>query len=156
MSMSKSTIFRTPEEEEMLVEVNKIDKEKKDYAEAIAAEHAKKSGFVKLLRWNAPKILIVIGGILNAFNGFIQPASGIIMSKLLSLMSLPPSYLVDKENPEIKGMSYLKQEVIFWAVAYSVCGCTMLFTYFIAKKSFGTLGENVTLSVRKVLYEKIM
>lgn len=31
-----------------------------------------------------------------------------------------------------------------------------MFTYFGAKKSFGTLGENVTLSVRKVLYTNIL
>ena len=78
------------------------------------------------------------------------------MSKLLSLMSLPESYLIDKENLEVKGMDYLKQEVIFWVVAYAITGTVMLFTYFIAKKSFGTLGENVTLSVRKVLYQSIM
>lgn len=30
------------------------------------------------------------------------------MSKLLSLMSLPAAYLVDKNDPSIKGMKYLE------------------------------------------------
>ena len=69
--MSKSNIFRSPEEEEMLELVNKNDKVKKDKIEALAVTNAAKSGFVKLLRWNNPKILIFIGGIFACFNGFI-------------------------------------------------------------------------------------
>ena len=39
---------------------------------------------------------------------------------------------------------------------YAIIAFTCLVTYFIAKKAIGTLGENVTLSVRKVLYTSIM
>ena len=153
MSLSKS---RSPEEQEMLDQVNKADKEKNDKIKALAEKNAETSGFSKLLKWNDPKVLIVIGGILNAFNGFIQPVTGIFMSKLLSLMSLPAQYLVDKNDPSIKGMEYLEREIIMWVILFAVVGIITLFSYFIAKKSFGTLGENVTLSVRKYLYSSIM
>ena len=69
--MSKSNVFKSPEEIAMFEEVNKIDKEKKDYIDGLAEQNAKVSGFSKLLKWNNPKILIVVGGLLNAFNGFI-------------------------------------------------------------------------------------
>lgn len=136
----------------MFDNVNKIDKVKKDQIEEIAKENAEKSGFVKLLRWNKPQILIYIGAIFAAFNGFIQPVSGVFMSKILTLMTVPSEYLIDKNDPSIKGVAYFKQEILYWVIAYAIVGCVILFTYFIAKKSFGTLGENVTLSVRKVLY----
>ena len=53
-------------------------------------------------------------------------------------------------------MEYLKQEVVYWVVVFAIIGFIMFFTYFLAKKAFGTLGENVTLSVRKVLYDSIL
>lgn len=140
----------------MLDEVNKVHKEKTEVIEAEAKKNAETSGFRKLLRWNNPKVLIFIGALLNAFNGFIQPVSGIFMSKLLSLMSLPTAYLVDKNDPSIKGMVYLEQEIKFWVILYAIVGAVIFFTYFFAKKAFGTLGENVTLSVREVLYSSIM
>ena len=55
----------------MLELVNKNDKVKKDKIDAIALTNAASSGFVKLLRWNNPKILIFIGGIFACFNGFL-------------------------------------------------------------------------------------
>ena len=140
----------------MFDKVNKFDKEEKEEIEEKAKKAAETSAFSKLLEWNKPKILIVIGALLNAFNGFIQPVSGIFMSKLLSLMSLPSEYLVDKEDPSIKGKEYLEREIIYWSVLYAIVGCICFVTYFFAKKAFGTLGENVTLGVRKVLYSSIM
>ena len=71
LNVSKSINLRSPEEEEMLELVNKNDKVKKDKIDAIALTNAATSGFVKLLRWNNPKILILIGGIFACFNGFL-------------------------------------------------------------------------------------
>ena len=78
------------------------------------------------------------------------------MSKILAILSVPSEYLVDKEDPTIKGKEYLKQEIIYWSLAYVIIAWIVLVTYFIAKKSYGTLGENVTLGVRKDLYSSIM
>ena len=69
--MSKRNIDKSPEEEVMLELVNKNDKAKKEKIDAKALTNAGTSGFVKLLRWNNPKILILIGGVFACFNGFI-------------------------------------------------------------------------------------
>lgn len=55
----------------MFDQVNKTDKEKNEKIEALAKTFAEKSGFTKLLKWNRPIILCIVGTILNAFNGFI-------------------------------------------------------------------------------------
>ena len=146
----------SPEEIEMKELADKQDavieaQQKKD-----VEEHAKIGGFTKLLEYNNPKILMVIGLFCTIPSGLANPICGIAFAKILTLLSLPIEFLLYIDPAGVGGVKYLKSEIIFWSLCMLVIAGVCFFSFSITKKCFGTLGNNVTLEVRKVLYAKIL
>lgn len=83
-------------DKEMKAKVDEVDK---NYEEKLAEKAKAKEAegnFGKLMPYNNPKILILIGCIGAACNGAIQPLTGIILSRLLSVMTMPEIVLAYK------------------------------------------------------------
>jgi len=108
------------------------------------------------MKYNNPKILIVIGLFCTIPNGLCNPVCGIAFAKILSYLSIPIPYLVYLDPEKKGGVQYLKSEVIFWSIVMLIIAVICLFSFGITKKCFGTLGNNVTIAVRKILYAKIL
>ena len=152
-------------------DTNEMDKEMKAKVDAAdkayddkVAEEAKKleevGNFSKLMPYNKPAILIFVGCIGAACNGAIQPLTGIILSKLLSVMTMPRVLLQFKAAEKgIEGYTvedYFMDEVVFWCIVMLCLAGGAFLSSVIQKSSFGALGENVTLSIRRLLYANIL
>jgi ABC-type multidrug transport system fused ATPase/permease subunit len=117
---------------------------------------AKTGGFTKLMEYNNPKVLIFIGLLCTVPSGLANPVCGIAFAKILTLLSLPIDFLIYIDPAQEGGVKYLKAEIIFWSIGMLVIAVICFFSFSISKKCFGTLGNNVTLEVRKILYAKIL
>lgn len=125
-------------------------------AKALAEEMKKIGGFTKLMKYNNPKILLVIGLFCTIPSGLSNPICGIAFAKILSLLSIPVEFLKFLDPDGIGGFDYLKSEVTFWSIVMLIIAGICFFSFSLTKKCFGTLGNNVTLEVRKILYAKIL
>jgi ABC-type multidrug transport system fused ATPase/permease subunit len=86
----------------------------------------------------------------------VNPVAGIAFAKILSLLSVPVEYLEFLDPEKKGGFPYMKKEIIYWSIVMLILGGITLVSFTFTKKVFGTLGNNVTLRVRKVLYGKIL
>jgi len=135
---------------------DKQDAAKEKIAADLAEEYKKTGGFTKLMEFNNPKILIAIGLLCTIPSGLANPICGIAFAKILSLLSIPVN-LLKYIDPEGKGgYQYLKTEIVFWSIVMLIIAGVCFFSFSISKKCFGTLGNNVTIEVRKLLYGKIL
>jgi hypothetical protein len=159
MSLSRKLSLKaelSPEELERKEVADKYDAEIEEEAKKLAEKNLETGGFTKLMAYNNPKILIVIGLFCTIPSGLANPVCGIAFAKILTYLSLPIDflYLIDPKGEG--GVKYLKSEIIFWSIAMLVIAGICFFSFSITKKCFGTLGNNVTLVVRKILYAKIL
>lgn len=146
----------SPEELEKKEQADKNDAIVDQRAKDLAEEMAKVGGFTKLMKYNSPKVLIFIGLICTIPSGLANPICGIAFAKILTLLSLPVSYLKFLDPAGLGGFPYLKEEIIYWSIAMLIIAGVCLISFSLTKKCFGTLGNNVTLEVRKLLYSKIL
>lgn len=68
---------------------NEQDKKIQDDHDKLKEENNKVSSFSKLLAYNSPKAYVFIGVFMAILTGTYQPISGIILSELLAVMTLP-------------------------------------------------------------------
>ena len=108
------------------------------------------------MQYNNPKIYIILGVLMTIPSGLANPVCGIAFAKILSLLSIPVDYLKYIDPAKVGGIQYMKSEVIFWSIVMVIIAGICLISFSVTKKCFGTLGNNVTLEVRKVLYNKIL
>jgi len=106
--------------------------------------------------YNDPKILILIGLICIVPSGLANPICGIAFAKILTLLSIPVPFLKYIDPAGVGGTTYMKNEIIFWSIVMLIIAGVCFFSFSITKKCFGTLGNNLTLTVRKILYAKIL
>lgn len=85
-----------------------------------------------------------------------NPVCGIAFAKILTLLSLPIPYLKFVDPLGVGGIDYMKQEIIYWSIGMLIIALVCFISMGSTKKCFGTLGNNVTLEVRKLLYRKIL
>jgi ATP-binding cassette subfamily B (MDR/TAP) protein 1 len=76
---------------------------------------------------------------------------GVLFSKMINLLGVPLEFW----NYD-KGEGWLEKEVSKWAVVMTILAVFNGIGVFIQKISFATLGNNVTLTIRKVLYSNIL
>jgi len=117
---------------------------------------AKTGEMTKLMVYNNPKFLIIIGLIMIIPNSLANPVCGIAFAKILTLLSVPLEFLKFIDPLGVGGNDFLKAEIIFWSAFMLVIAFILFFSMGTTKKCFGTLGNNVTLEVRKLLYKKIL
>jgi ATP-binding cassette subfamily B (MDR/TAP) protein 1 len=53
-------------------------------------------------------------------------------------------------------MHYLRKESDYWCLVMFLAACTSFVTCFTQKFSFGVVGENITMHMRRNLYEAII
>ena len=77
----------------MLTKIDKIDK-KADEERKAAQDKLNKIGvFTKIHPLNRPRYFVALGIIGALINGSIQPMLGLMMAKLITVMSIPRQYL---------------------------------------------------------------
>lgn len=106
--------------------------------------------------YNNPKFLLILGIFLTIPSSLANPVCGIAFAKILTLLSLPVPYLKFVDPLGVGGIPYLKDEIVFWSIGMLIIAVVCFISMGGTKKCFGTLGNNVTLEVRKLLYRKIL
>lgn len=117
----------------------------------IKEEHAKTSAFNKLIPFNQPKILIFTACLASAVDGAAMPIFGILLSKMLSVLSMPLWYWDAMEGPDYVENS-VKRYALYMTIVAVIAGAGS----FTQKYSFGNLGNNVTEKIRTLLYFNIL
>ena len=106
---------------------------------------AMNSNFSRMMKMTEPVYIIPIGLIFSLCLGTVMPTFGIILSKLLFGLSYPPNTLEE-----------VRDNANFYCLLMLACAVGSATFIFFQKVTFGTLGENVTLKVRKLLYSSIL
>lgn len=111
------TADKDPAEVAMKTKVDAIDAEWQKQVDAENEKNTKKKAFNKLMEYNDPKILILSGVIFSFLQGGNMPIIGIVLSKLLGIMTIPFEYL-KLIDPTWTGTSqeYLEKEVNFYSI----------------------------------------
>jgi len=103
------------------------------------------------MKFNNPLILIVVACIGAAVFGSSQPLFGVVFSKVMNLLTVP---LIVYEMTE--GPDYVKKEIDFWVIITLGVAFGCLIAMAIRGAAFGFLGNNVTIKIRTILYNKIL
>lgn len=117
---------------------------------------AKTSELTKLMVYNNPKFLMIIGLFMIIPNSLANPVCGIAFAKILTLLSVPVEYLAFIDPSKVGGNEYLKAEIIYWSAFMLAIAFVLFISMGTTKKCFGTLGNIVTFEVRKLLYRRIL
>jgi hypothetical protein len=110
VSLSKKMSMRieiSPEEQKMKEDCDKVDAEKDTKVQALAEEN-KGNDFSKLMVYNNPKILLVIGLFTIIPSSLANPVCGIAFAKILTLLSLPVEFLIYIDPAKVGGTEYMK------------------------------------------------
>jgi hypothetical protein len=102
----------------------------------------------KLMVYNNPKFLLILGTFMIIPNSLANPVCGIAFAKILTLLSMPIEYLKFIDPLEVGGTDYLKNEIIYWSIVMLIIAVVCFVGMGTSKKCFGTLGNNVTIQVR--------
>ena len=126
----------------------KIDSKEEEEQKVIDKEVEEKkamSNFKKILPFNRPFALVIIGCMFSAINGVPNPLTGLILSKLFAVFPVPFTYLA---KPDMSGKEFFKQEVSKYCGYLGLIALTALLAATVVKVCFGFLGENVTFEIR--------
>lgn len=146
-------------EQDMKARVDKIDEETEKAISDKREELNKQSILARLYAWQEPKILIFVGILCSFGSGLCPPVFGLIMSKLLGILTVPVEFLTlmgQYAGFEGTGIEYLKSELSFWVGLMAGIGGLAFVSIFFQKQSFFIQGSNLTLRIRKVLYAQIL
>jgi ATP-binding cassette subfamily B (MDR/TAP) protein 1 len=142
-----------PEEKEKLktmLEKDAIEEEKeKEFEQSI-----KDGAFSRLIPYNTPFYFIYIAIFFNILDGAASPLFGVIFSKILDILALEIDF--EGENPAGLPLADVKSRTRILCILCGVLGFVMFLSNAISKFLFGTVGENVTLAIRKALYKSIL
>ena len=102
--------------------------------------------FKKILPYNRPFSLVIIGCFFSAINGVPNPLTGFILSKLFAVFPVPFERLAGISD--LSGKEYFKQEVTKYCSYLGLISLIAVFSATVVKVCFGFLGENVTFEIR--------
>ena len=102
--------------------------------------------------YNKPRFLIATALFASCVDGSILPFVGFMLSKLLAVLGPPIEYWVTIGESE----NYFQEKMTLYSSIMIGLGAGLGVFHFIQKLSFGSLGNNVTLQVRKELYTNIL
>nr|AOQ25828.1 ABC transporter B family member 1 [Moneuplotes crassus] len=137
-TMRKNTSFNE-EIKSKKEEADALDEDIKKEKDELIAQIKKKGYFKRLLEYNKPYWLIIVGLISSGIQGMTMPVFAVFYVKILFAMF--------EEDLEL----------IAWYCFGMACNCFLscTATYF-QKLSFGILSENMTKSIRRDLYKAIL
>lgn len=148
-----------PAELEMKDKVDKRDEEEEKAVTELREELNKKSILKRLYVYQHPKVLILVGLLCSVGAGTSPPVFGLIMSKLLGVLTVPVEFLSQMGQAagfEGTGIEYGKSEHKFWVGLMAALGAFTLVSIFFQKQAFFTLGSNLTFKIRTVLYQELL
>ena len=131
-------------EHEMMAKVEAIEEKRDKEVNALIEREAKKSLFGKLMKYNTPKINILVGILVSIIPGSFMPLVGAIMAKMLFVLM------------EVTNLDQLRSDANEWCFYMLIISVSAILTGFCQKLSFGVIGENVAFNIRKTLYRKIL
>jgi len=139
----------------MTENANQADKIEQEGIDKLAEENKKMGPSKKLMAYNNPKYLIPIGILFSFFAGCNMPVMGLILSKFLTYCTAPWS-LLEAMDPVLTAEEFLEQQINFYALIMFGIAIFAWFCFILQKGSFSLLGEEVTYTIRKELYESIL
>ena len=86
------------------------------------AEYNKVAPFRKLLPYNKPVYAIFVAIIASANNGAAMPIFGVILAKMLGLLSLP-LWVFDEMDPYKDEEDYLKNKIHEYCIWMTIVAC---------------------------------
>ncbi|CAF3541757.1 unnamed protein product [Rotaria sp. Silwood1] len=120
---------------EMTDKTNQID---------ITTEYTGPSPFFTMLKMNRPELTIIIFACLSCLcNGGIQPAFGVILSKVIAVFQM-----CDKNVQE--------RRILMYVLLFMGLGFLMLFTMFFQSFLFAISGENLTQRLRAKIFQTLL
>ena len=99
----------------------------------------------RLMKYNYPVINVVFGFFTQFLVGFFGPAFGVLIIKTLFSMI---KYVYDPEQ--------MRKSVDYWVLLMFIAAIICLLFTFLSKWAFGIVGENITINIRRDLYNAIM
>ena len=144
----------------MKQKIDKQDEEHEAEVDKVMVEKQTQSNFMRLLPFNKPVWYIFFGMVAAAFNGSVQPLTGMILSRLLSTMTSPKILLEQKAFEKgIEGYGandYYMDEIKFYSIMMTILAVVGFFAVMVQKSLFGALSEKVAEDIRKLLYGSIL
>jgi len=122
--------------------------------EALFKERHSRSFSMRLLDYNRPRISLVLGIFGAIAQGCMFPVFAIFVVKLIFVLNNAPL------NEVLAKMGYphedTRKDANHWCLIMAVVAIVNFFSTFLHKFSFGVIGENVALNIRKGLYSSIL
>ena len=113
----------------MLSKAKTKDEATETQLKELELENEKVSGFDKLMPFNKPAYLIVVGCIAALINGALMPICGIVLSKLLAYLTAQWEVL-EAMDSELTGRQYLEKQIKFYSLAMGVMSIVAAFASF--------------------------
>lgn len=99
---------KSPEEIAMAEKSDKLDKEYEDACKVVTEAKDKEGVLSKLMQFNNPKFLLILGVFMTIPSSLANPVCGIAFAKILTLLSLPIPYLKFVDPLGVGGIEYMK------------------------------------------------
>jgi len=169
-----------PEEIEVRKAADEKDAEEVKALEELQKENDKTSPFMKLLPYNQPRYLIVVGIIGAIISGGLQPVLGIVFAYMVTYLTAPIEFMsfiaFQQETPNLSSvklstdpkllgtlvwvegtaLDWMYAKCEWWVIVMSIMGVVFLFSGTIQKTSFSIIGENAAEKIRRNLYKAIL
>mmetsp|Transcript_6128 Transcript_6128/g.9828 ORF Transcript_6128/g.9828 Transcript_6128/m.9828 type:complete len:587 (-) Transcript_6128:1564-3324(-) len=131
--------------------VDQVDQEDETLEMKLKERLEKEWTFTKLLPFNRPSIFLIVAFFGSIFSGAAMPVFGALYGKLLSVLSMPHTFITTAE-----GIEYLKEEVRLNSLNCVLISVVAFLARFFSKYSYDQLSINVTEQVRSLLYKSIV
>ncbi|CAF3981501.1 unnamed protein product [Rotaria sordida] len=124
-----------PEKDEMTKKDNQAD---------ATVEYTGRSPFLQMLAMNRPELTVIIFACLSCIcNGGIQPAFGVILSKVIAVF-------------QICDASVQERRILMYILIFIGLGILMLFTMFLQSFLFAISGETLTQRLRAKIFRTLL
>ncbi|CAF4068150.1 unnamed protein product, partial [Rotaria sordida] len=124
-----------PEKDEMTKKDNQVD---------ATVEYTGRSPFLQMLAMNRPELTVIIFACLSCIcNGGIQPAFGVILSKVIAVF-------------QICDASVQERRILMYILIFIGLGILMLFTMFLQSFLFAISGETLTQRLRAKIFRTLL
>ena len=101
-----------------MLKVQELENKRDSKVNAIVEREAKKSPFMKLMKYNQPKINIVLGILVSVVQGSFMPFIGAIMAKMLFVLM------------EVTNLDQLRSDANKWCFVMLVISVSAILTGF--------------------------
>ena len=154
-----------PVEEAMKKKCDERDKAQQDKVDAEMKIFNERSQYKNLKKYVNPWGAVFLGIFMACLNGCQSPCIGIVFSKFMTYLGVPFEFLWafndEKRLPTkaeniARGKEILEERVNMYCLIITTISCIILMSYFVANKMWNLLGTNLTVQLRKDLYDAIL